>query len=230
MKLTSLFFILPVGALSMASVTLMAQESDRPAPARSLPSNSYSSWPVAEVEAIRETSKETFNVLDSNNSGSITLDEIDILQELIDGEETLSAEELADLRQRTNIISRTFMHVEEEIDQFEVADSDRDGTLSEVEFDEREASLRTHILQLNLDSFDTDKNGGVELSEFTAHLDDVEELDTDGDGILSRAELRGNSNHRLMQDIRVSVWQRQQQAERQALQSRSEKSNENKSR
>lgn len=216
MNLKPFFFIFSITTLLLASITLVAQERERPAPVRALAGDGFSTWALADIDEVREASKETFKLLDANNSGSITLDELDILEELIEGEESLPAEELAKLRQRLNIVSRTFMHLEEEIDHFEVADTDHDGTLSEAEFDLREATVRTHILQLNLDSFDIDKNGGVEESEFTAHLDNAEDLDTDGDGSLSRAELRGVENQRLLQDIRVSAWQRQVRAERQA--------------
>ncbi|MXZ56244.1 MAG: hypothetical protein F4Z14_08760 [Gammaproteobacteria bacterium] len=216
MKLKPFIFIFSITTLILASITLMAQERERPAAARSLSADGLSTWALADIDEVREAAKETFKLLDANNNGSVTLDEIDILEELIDGEESLPAEDLAELRQRLNIVSRTFMHLEEEIDHFEIADTDHDGTLSESEFDLQEASIRTHILQLNLDSFDKDKNGGIEETEFTAHLDDVEDLDTDGDGTLSRAELRGIENQRLLQDIRVSSWQRQVRAERRA--------------
>lgn len=216
MKLKPFIFIFSITTLILASITLMAQERERPAAARSLSVDGFSTWALADIDEVREAAKETFKLLDANNNGSVTLDEIDILEELIEGEENLPAEDLAELRQRLNIVSRTFMHLEEEIDHFEIADTDHDGTLSESEFDLQEASIRTHILQLNLDSFDKDKNGGIEESEFTAHLDDVEDLDTDGDGSLSRAELRGIENKRLLQDIRVSSWQRQVRAERRA--------------
>ena len=230
MKLKPFLFIFPIATLLLATITLVAQERERPAPARSLSADGFSTWAIADIDEVREASKETFKLLDANDNGSITLDEIDILEELMEGEESLPAEELAELRQRLNIVSRTFMHLEEEIDHFEIADTDHDGTLSESEFDLQEASVRTHILQLNLDSFDEDKNGGIEESEFTAHLDDVEDLDTDGDGSLSRAELRGIENQRLLQDIRVSSWQRQVIAERRAheRQAQQDESDENK--
>ncbi len=231
MKLKPFLFIFSVTTLLLASLSLVAQERERPAAARSLSADAFSSWALADIDEVREAATETFKLLDANNNGSITLDEIDILEELIAGEESLPAEELAELRQRLNIVSRTFMHLEEEIDHFEIADTDLDGTLSETEFDEQEASVRTHILQLNLDSFDEDKNGGIEEGEFTAHLDDVEDLDTDGDGSLSRAELRGIENRRLLQEIRVSSWQRQVRAERRAYaerQAQQEESDESK--
>lgn len=224
MKLKPAFFIFSITTLILASITLMAQERERPTTARSLSADGFSTLALADIDEVREAAKETFKLLDANNNGSVTLDEIDILEELIEGEESLPAEELAELRQRLNIVSRTFMHLEEEIDHFEIADTDHDGTLSESEFDLQEASIRTHILQLNLDSFDKDKNGGIEESEFTAHLDDVEDLDTDGDGSLSRAELRGIENQRLLQDIRVSAWQRQERTERRVRQSGSDES------
>lgn len=217
MRLKSFCCMLPLATLILASTSLVAQERVRATDTRSLSTNGFS-WPIAEIDAMREASKETFSVLDVNNSGSITLDEIDIIDELIEGEEVLPTEKLAELRQRSNIVSRTFMHVEEEIDYFEVADTDNDETLSETEFDFREATVRTHILQLNIDSFDKDKNSGVELSEFSAHLDNIEELDSDGDGSLSRAELRESSDQRLLHDVRNSQWQRQVRLERRAQQ------------
>lgn len=224
MRMKSVFTILSIGTLLLTSITLIAQERERPAPARSLSAQGFSSWPIAEIDAIREASKETFKLLDADNSGSITLDEIDIVGELIEGEETLPTEKLSELRQRSSIVSRTFMRVEEEIDHFEVADTNHDGTLSEDEFNLREATVRTHILQLNIDTFDKDKNGGVELSEFTAHLDNVEDLDTDGDGSLSRAELRESSDHKILMDIRMTHWQIQARSDRREDQIRSEQS------
>ncbi len=224
MRLKLLFSLLTLSTLILTSLSLVAQERERPAAARSLSADRFS-WPIAEIDAMREASKETFELLDANSSGSITLDEIDIIPELIEGEEVLPTEELAKLRQRSNIVSRTFMYIEEDMDHFDVADSDNDGSLSKTEFDLRETTLRTHILQLNIESFDKDKNGGVEFSEFSAHLDNIEELDSDGDGSLSRAELGESSDTRLLHDIRVSQWQRQVRLERRAQQSQLDERN-----
>ena len=229
MRLKSLFGILPLVALILSSISLVAQERERPATATSLSGNRVS-WPGADIDTMREASKHTFSVLDANSSGSITLDEIDIVEELIEGEESLPAEKLAELRQRSNIVSRTFMRIEEEIDHFEVADTDRDGTLSEDEFKLREATVRTHILKLNIDSFDKDKNGGVELSEFSAHLDNIEELDTDGDGSLSRAELREITDQRVLHDVRVSYRYSEENAQQRAEQTKADERDTNKNR
>ena len=171
-------------------------------PSRHLPPI-FASGAAANIDDLREASKNTFDLLDANDNGSITLDEIDITKELIEGEEKLPPEKLAELRRRAEVISYTFLNVEEAIDNFEVADTNHNGTLSETEFDLISSTVRTHILQLNLDAFDTDKNGRIQLNEFSAHLDNIEEFDSDGDGTISPEEMRGVADFRLNMDVHV---------------------------
>ena len=99
------------------------------------------------------------------------------------------------------------MDVEEKVESFKVADTNHDGVLSETEFDLRGTTVRTHILKLNLDSYDNDKNGSVELREFSAHLDNTEEIDADGDGNISREELLGSSDVKLQLQLDVQINQ-----------------------
>ena len=171
-------------------------------PSRYLPPI-FASGAAANIDDLREASKNTFDLLDANDNGSITLDEIDITKELIEGEEKLPPEKFAELRRRAEVISYTFLNVEEAIDNFEVADTNHNGTLSETEFDLISSTVRTHILQLNLDAFDTDKNGRIQLNEFSAHLDNIEEFDSDGDGTISPEEMRGVADFRLNMDVHV---------------------------
>lgn len=178
-----------------------AAGQDQP-PSRRLPPI-FASGTAANIDDLREASKKTFNLLDANNSGSITLNEIDIANELIEAEDILPPEKLAELRYRSQVISYTFLNVEEQIDNFEVADTDHNGTLSETEFSLMSTTVRTHILQLNLDAFDSDKNGSVQLSEFSAHLDNIEELDSDGDGTISPEEMHDVADFRLNLDVHV---------------------------
>lgn len=208
MTLKNIFIILLPATLLFSSISLIPQEMDQSAPAHALPADDFSSGRIADIDELREATTETFKLLDANNSGSITLDELDIMPKLIEGEEGFTLEEAVDVIERLNVIPRLFMRVEEEVDHFEIADSDHDGTLSREEFKRREATMRTHILKLNLNSFDKNKNGGIELGEFSAHLDDVDELDIDGDGSLSRAELLKSEHPSLLLNVR-EVNQRQ---------------------
>ena len=171
-------------------------------PSRRLPPI-FARGAAADIDELREASKNTFELLDANNNGSITLDEIDITKELIEGEEQLPPEKLAELRRRAEVVSYMFLNVAEKIDNFEVADTNHNGTLSEKEFDLLSATVRTHILQLNLDVFDTDNNGRIQLSEFSAHLDNIEEVDSDGDGTISPEEMRDVADFRLNMDVHV---------------------------
>lgn len=202
MRLKNIFIILLLATLLVSSISLMPQEMETSVPAHSLSADDFSAGRIVDIDELREATKETFKLLDANNSGSITLDELDIMPKLIEGEEGFTLEEAVNLIERLNIVPRLFMRVEEELDHFEIADSDQDGTLSKNEFNLREVTMRTHILKLNLNSFDKDKNGGIELGEFSAHLDEVDELDTDGDGNLSRAEISESENASLFLNVR----------------------------
>lgn len=163
----------------------------------------FASGVAANIADLREASRNTFNLLDANKSGSIDLDEIDITKELIEGEDNLPPEKLAELRQRSQIISYTFMNIVEKVDNFKVADTNHDGFLSETEFELFRPSVRRHILQLGLDSFDKDQGGGVDFNEFSAHLNNIEEVDSDGDGNISTEEMQGVTDFRLNMDIHV---------------------------
>ncbi|MYD45022.1 MAG: hypothetical protein F4W92_01535 [Gammaproteobacteria bacterium] len=178
-----------------------AAEQDQ-TPSRRLPPI-FAHGTAANIDELREASKNTFDLLDADDSRSITLDEIDITKELIEGEEKLPTEKLAELRRRAEVISYTFLNIEEKIDNFEVADTNHNGTLNETEFDLLSTTVRTYRLQLGLDAIDSDKNGSVQLSEFSAHLDNIEKFDSDGDGTISPEEMRDVVDFRLNLDIHV---------------------------
>lgn len=163
----------------------------------------FASGSAANIDELRDASKNTFELLDANSSGSITLDEIDIANELLDGEEKLQPEKLSELRRRSEVISYTFLNVADKIDNFDVGDTNHNGTLSKNEFDVLPNTVRTHILQLNLDDFDTDNNGSIQLSEFSSHLDNIEEFDSDGDGAISPEEMRDVADFRINMDVHV---------------------------
>ncbi len=179
-----------ISFLLLTSLSLQAQRG------------SSGSWTGYSLNQLETYSSNVFELLDSDKNGSITLDEIDLTIEETDQE--LSEEELVLRRRRMNLISSYFW-TEEEINTFEVADTNGDGSLDRDEYDNLESSVRTRVLELGIESLDTDKNGSVEAKEFSAHLESFDEWDNDGNGSIDRAEMREISNRRFHTDIR-SRW------------------------
>ena len=161
-----------------ASLSIASQERE----ARWATSSSQS-WQGFNIKDIRESSDEAFDLLDANDNGRITLDEIDI------DFENLSEEEARNMRRRVNLAHARFMKWDAEIDRFDIADTNKDAVLDREERENEDKSVRTHLLQLGLDELDTDKNGSIDRQEFGAHLADIETMDEDGNGYLTREEL-----------------------------------------
>ncbi|MXW07892.1 MAG: hypothetical protein F4Z87_07210, partial [Gammaproteobacteria bacterium] len=80
----------------------------------------------AQIQELRDGSTEVFELLDENDSGSITLDEIDLTQFETDMAK-MNPDELQQNRRRINAIRSKFMIWSEEIDEFEVVDTNSDG-------------------------------------------------------------------------------------------------------
>lgn len=160
---------------------------------------SSESWGGFSLNQLENLSNGVFEQLDTDQNGSITLEEIDLLR--TESVERLDEEELVLRQRRLSLINRYFWSAEE-FDAFEVGDTNADGSMNRDEYDNLESNVRTHVLKLGLQSLDKDKNGSVETNEFSAHLDSFEEWDTDGNGIIDRTELREISNQRFLTDIR----------------------------
>ena len=170
------------------------------------------SWKGFDLNQLETLSNNVFKQLDADENGSITLDEIDLLKE--DSDEIPKEDALALRQQRLGLVNSYFW-TEEEVNTFEVGDTNGDGSLNQDEFDNLESNVRTHVLELGLTSLDTDKNGSVEANEFSAHLDNFEEWDADGNGTIDREELAEISDRRFHTDIRRRWAARaQRQAER----------------
>lgn len=156
-------------------------------------------WPGFSLNQLETLSNGVFEQLDADENGSITLEEIDLLKD--ESEEPLSEEELVQRQRRLSLINSYFW-TEQEIDTFKVGDTNGDGSMNRDEFDNLESSVRTRVLELGIESFDTDKNGGVEATEFSAHLQNFDEWDSDGNGTIGREELREIEDRRFLTDIR----------------------------
>lgn len=163
-------------------------------------------WQEPSISDIRDRSTETFKLLDEDENGSITLDEIDLAS--LSEEETaeLSNEELRARRQRSSLASSMFLRWNEDMDAFDISDTNSDGFMTREEFENRRATLRTHMLEEGIAIYDTDRNGSVELTEFNAKLTDLEDIDTDGSGTLSRAELSKVDDNEVIRSVRVSQY------------------------
>lgn len=192
-----LFCLAVVGMVLLAG-TVYAQSS----------SGSRSSWRWQSQEPsitdIRDRSTEIFEVLDANENGSISLDEIDLANLTEEETAELSNEELRLRRQRSQLASSMFLRWSEDMDAFAISDTNGDGFMTREEYENRRAVLRTHMLEEGIATYDKDRNGSVELLEFNANLTDLEEVDKDGSGTLSRSELSKVDNHELMRSVRMS--------------------------
>lgn len=180
-------FIIAISLVLFATVTLHAQRdtADR--------------WAGFSLSQLETFSNNAFEQLDADENGSITLDEIDLFKE--DPEATLSEEELV-LRQRRLSLVNSYFWTEQNVDMFEVGDINQDGSMNREEFDNLQSNVRTHILDLGIQSLDKDKNGSVEANEFSAHLDKFDEWDTNGNGTIDRGEMGDISDRRFLTDIR----------------------------
>ena len=198
MKLWMQLFGLAVAGTVLIVATASAQSS----------SSSRGSWRWQEpaISDIRERSNDTFKLLDADENGSITLEEIDIGNLSEEDTAELTNEELRALRQRSSLASSMFLRWSDDMDAFEISDTNGDGFMTREEFENRRATLRTHMLEEGIAIYDTDRNGSVELPEFSAKLTDLEEIDTDGNGTLSRAELSKVDDNELIRSVRVSQY------------------------
>ncbi|MYD46032.1 MAG: hypothetical protein F4W92_06745 [Gammaproteobacteria bacterium] len=189
-------FCLAIVGMVLMAATASAQSSSR----------GNWRWQEPSITDIRDRSTETFKLLDEDENGSITLEEIDV--ESLSEEETaeLSNEELRARRQRSSLASSMFLRWNEDMDAFDISDTNGDGFMTREEFENRRATLRTHMLEEGIAVYDTDRNGSVELTEFNAKLEDLEDIDTDGNGTLSRAELSKIEDREVIRSVRVSQY------------------------
>ena len=154
----------------------------------------------ATIQELRERSTTTFEFLDENQSGSITLDEIDLFQMESDMS-TMNPEELRRYSRRNSAIHNKFMSWSTEIDEFEVVDTNQDGVWNKDEYEVRHKNVQSHRLELGIQEWDADGNGAVELHEFNSHLDELELLDEDGDGKVSRKEAFKSEDSKVISDV-----------------------------
>ena len=163
---------------------------------------SNSSWigSGATIQELRDRSTKTFELLDQDNSSSITLDEID-LSEMESEVPDMNNEELREYSRRVNAIHSKFMNWTTEFDEFEVVDTNGDGSWNRDEYEVRYQNLQNHRLQLGLEEWDTDENGAVELHEFNSHLDELELLDENADGTVSHQEAFKSKNDNVISDV-----------------------------
>lgn len=154
----------------------------------------------AKIQDLRERSTKMFELLDADQSGSITLDEIDLTQ--MESEvEGMSPEELRQYSRRTSAIHSKFMSWSQDVDEFAVVDTNNDGVWNKDEYDVRYQNLQTHRLELGLQEWDVDGNSAVELHEFNSHLDELELLDENADGTVSHEEAFKSKNNKVISDV-----------------------------
>jgi Ca2+-binding EF-hand superfamily protein len=151
-------------------------------------------FPIS-VAALEARDNETFARVDSDSSGEI------------------SREELADaqpVRSRPRHDVRGARHhfaggwrgqhagglAANEAEIFAILDSDGDGQLSADEFSmaKQHAARETNLMSKRFDRLDTDGSGTLGMSEFPAQR--MQNLDVDGDGEITREEMRNGMRKR----------------------------------
>ena len=152
------------------------------------------------IQELRDRSTKAFELLDENQSGSITLDEIDLTEMQADVS-SMSPEKLRNYYRRSSAIQNKFMSWSTEIDEFEVVDTNQDGVWNKDEYEVRFEMVQKHRLELGIEEWDKDGNGAVELHEFNSHLDELELLDENADGTVSHEEAFKSKNNRVINDM-----------------------------
>ncbi|MXZ44270.1 MAG: hypothetical protein F4Z01_04725 [Gammaproteobacteria bacterium] len=189
-------FALP--ALVCFCFSTVAEEAESETGLRVFESSWFSSG--AAIQDLRERSTKTFELLDENDSGSITFDEIDLSQMESDYSK-MTPEELRQHSRRSSAIHNKFMSWSAEINEFEVVDTNGDGVWDLAEYEERHKKVQSHRLELGLEEWDADENGAVELHEFNSHLDELELYDENADGTVSREEAFKSENDKVISDV-----------------------------
>ena len=167
----------------------------------------YASTSIAgqKIEDLRERSKAVFERLDENQSGSITLDELDV--SVTEEEEAkMTRLELRQWRHRTSVIQSKFLKYDEETEEFEIVDKNSDGVLNEEEYLMRYETILERGVEFGFNKLDLDKNGGVELLEFNKFLDDLEEYDEDGDGTISAVEAKKSGQPLILPELMSPMY------------------------
>ncbi|MXW07895.1 MAG: hypothetical protein F4X56_02485 [Gammaproteobacteria bacterium] len=183
MKHTRIMRSFAVATLVLIVGHSLAQKSEENSESEASPSPTI----LVNIEELRDSSRRIFELIDSNQSGSISLDEITHWSSE-DDQERMNAVERDKALRRQQAISNKFMRRDRETEEFEIVDANSNGFVSEKEFDGREDSIRNHGLELGFQELDIDDNGGVELVEFNAYIDEIEQVDKDKDGSISTIE------------------------------------------
>lgn len=203
MKFSRVLTALSISTLSYYSVCAFADE-EIVANFSYIESDWFTSG--ASIQDLRERSTKTFELLDQNDSGSITLDEIN-LSEMESEVPDMNNEELREYSRRTSAIHSKFMNWTIEFDEFDVVDTNGDGVWNRDEYEVQHQNLQTHRIELGFQEWDTDGNDAVELHEFNSYLDELELLDENADGTVSHKEAFMSKDKNVISDVLLNKLQ-----------------------
>ncbi len=170
-----------------------------------------------DIAAAKERAAERFATVDTNEDGSVSVDEFLVASpdrggmgrfasgrpgtgmDRAGGKEGRSAarDRREGMRARRGAMRERMESMQEGV--FERADADGDGALSKDEYDGLGDARREVAMQRMFERLDEDGDGLLAPAELGGQVDRLESLDADEDGKVTRSEMRGGRRGRAEQ-------------------------------